>query len=91
MSYLKRWVRNPRFSRYLVGSIIHSSVMILFQDALGLERFITYLRSHWVSWVYSTPIAIVSLVIAVVAIRLDYLDFKEEPTEEPSKGKDLSH
>ena len=34
----------------------------LYQDALGLERYVAHVREHWVDAVYTIPIAIVLML-----------------------------
>ena len=47
------------------GFVIALCLYSFFQDALGLEGYVAHCRAHWVSWVYSVPLALVALLVQI--------------------------
>lgn len=53
---------------FLSGGLCAHAGLSLYQDALGLERYLARAREHWVDAVYTVPIAAVMLLIAVAGL-----------------------
>lgn len=53
-------------SSVLAGVGILISFESLFQDFLGQEGYMRLVRDHWVSWVYSVPLALILLFVSIL-------------------------
>ncbi len=54
----------PTTDAALAGWFFSSAFNSLYQDAMGLERFVAKVRERWVDPVYSIPVAVSMLVFA---------------------------
>lgn len=50
---------------YLAGVLVYSGTLSFYQDLLGCERYIAVVRSGWISWKITVPMAIVSILIGL--------------------------
>jgi hypothetical protein len=57
---------------FLYGFFFHLCINSLWQDMLGLERYIEEVKLHWVSSAYTVPIAAVLLIFIFLSMGYDF-------------------
>jgi hypothetical protein len=55
----------PAIKGVIAGALCHAAIISLFQDYLGLERYIEFCRKHWNGASVTIPFALGLLVGAV--------------------------
>ena len=57
------------YRSFVAGILIVTALRNLYQDMLGLDKFIEIVKLSWVDWKISTPIAIVTLLFIPYLLR----------------------
>lgn len=60
---------NDKTKLVVAGWLLNSAASSLYQDALGLEKYLATVALNWVDAYYTVPLAIVVLAVAALTIR----------------------
>ena len=55
-----------KIDRFSAGGLVASCCLSIIQDLYGKEAYIEHIKNHWVSGLYTLPLAIIIAIITIL-------------------------
>ena len=63
---------------FCAGVLMVTAIRSLYQDLLGLDKYVEFVKSNWAPASYTVPIAVGMLLVAIVLLMLSQFNARQD-------------